>query len=246
MSALFGETRTRVAGRHALIADDGHVPSALPGFINAVPFFLISPAMGADLTQLMIRFGRDGSALLPANDTETVLYVHEGSCTVQVGPQSQALDVGGFAFCPPGVELSFSSAHEGTAVTCFRKLFEPLEGFETPPALFGNAAEVEAKPFLGNPKAMLKVLLPDDLRYDLAMNIFTYESGATLPFVETHIMEHGLLMLEGQGVYRLEEAYYPVKAGDVIWMAPYCPQWFVAMGDGPASYLYYKNVNRHA
>jgi (S)-ureidoglycine aminohydrolase len=37
-----------------------------------------------------------------------------------------------------------------------------------------------------------------------------------------------------------------VAAGDVIWMAPYCPQWFVAMGKSPASYLYYKDVNRAA
>jgi (S)-ureidoglycine aminohydrolase len=78
----------------------------------------------------------------------------------------------------------------------------------------------------------------------MAVNIFTYRPGATLPFVETHIMEHGLLMLSGMGVYRLGDDWHPVRAGDVIWMAPYCPQWFVAMGDEPASYLYYKNINR--
>ena len=53
-----------------------------------------------------------------------------------------------------------------------------------------------------------------------------------------------LLMLDGQGVYRLADSWYPVQQGDVIWMAPYCPQWFVAMGKGPARYLYYKDVNR--
>ena len=41
-------------------------------------------------------------------------------------------------------------------------------------------------------------------------------------------------MLEGQGVYRLGDSWYPVREGDAIWMAPYCPQWFVAMGKGPA------------
>ena len=30
----------------------------------------------------------------------------------------------------------------------------------------------------------------------------------------------------------------------MIWMAPFCPQWFVAMGKDPARYLYYKDVNR--
>jgi (S)-ureidoglycine aminohydrolase len=90
----------------------------------------------------------------------------------------------------------------------------------------------------------LQTLLPIDPRFDLAINIFTYQPGATLPFVETHMMEHGLLMLSGQGVYRLEGAYYPVEPGDAIWMAPYCPQWFAAIGDVPASYLYYKNIHR--
>jgi (S)-ureidoglycine aminohydrolase len=51
-------------------------------------------------------------------------------------------------------------------------------------------------------------------------------------------------MLAGQGVYRLDSDWHPVQAGDVIWMAPYCPQWFVAMGPAPASYIYYKDVNR--
>ena len=246
MSALFGDTRTRVAGRHALIAEDGHVPSALPDFSGATPYFLISPEMGAGLTQMLIRFTKGGSAMLPADGLETALYVQSGSCTIATGEESHVVRTGGYVFAPADEDLCFTAAQDGTAVTCFRKPFESLPGFDEPPPVFGNAADIAGKPFLGNPRALLKTLLPDDFRYDLAMNIFTYEPGATLPFVETHIMEHGLLMLTGQGVYRLEEKYYPVKAGDVIWMAPYCPQWFVAMGDEPASYLYYKNVNRNA
>jgi len=91
---------------------------------------------------------------------------------------------------------------------------------------------------------VLKTLLPQELSFDLAVNLFTYQPGATLPMVEVHVMEHGLLMLEGQGVYRLGDAWYPVQKGDVIWMAPYCPQWFVSMGKSQARYLYYKDVNR--
>ncbi len=51
--------------------------------------------------------------------------------------------------------------------------------------------------------------------------------------VEIHVMEHGLLMLEGGGIYRLGDRWYPVTAGDFIWMAPYCPQWFGALGRRP-------------
>ena len=126
----------------------------------------------------------------------------------------------------------------------FQKRFEPLAGVSKPGPGVGHEKSVTDNPFLGNDDARLQVLLPDRPEYDMAVNIFTYQPGATLPFVETHIMEHGLVMLRGQGVYRLDADYHPVMAGDVIWMAPYCPQWFVAMGKTSASYIYYTDVNR--
>ncbi len=126
----------------------------------------------------------------------------------------------------------------------FRKIFEPHPDLDVPPIVSGHARDVPDEAFMGNERARLQTLLPIDPRYDLAINIFTYQPGATLPFVETHIMEHGLLMLSGQGIYRLENDYYPVEAGDAIWMAPYCPQWFAAIGDVSASYLYYKDIHR--
>jgi (S)-ureidoglycine aminohydrolase len=153
---------------------------------------------------------------------------------------------GGFFFAPAGEAWSISAPKAGTRVTLFQKKFVPVSGTAAPDAIIGDAADVKGQPFLGDPDARLQVLLPDVPGFDLAMNIFTYQPGATLPFVETHVMEHGLLMLAGQGVYRLEDSWYPVAAGDAIWMAPYCAQWFVAMGKTPASYLYYKDVNRAA
>ena len=105
---------------------------------------------------------------------------------------------------------------------------------------------MKGTPFLGDPAANLQVLLPNEPAFDMAVNIFAYQPGGHLPFVEIHIMEHGLVMLSGEGVYRLEDSWYPVRAGDAIWMGPYCAQWFVAMGKVPARYLYYKDVNRSA
>ena len=52
-------------------------------------------------------------------------------------------------------------------------------------------------------------------------------------------------MLEGGGIYRLGDAWYPVEAGDFIWMGPYCSQWFGALGKRPAKYLIYKDWRRH-
>jgi len=90
----------------------------------------------------------------------------------------------------------------------------------------------------------LKKLLPDTPDYDLAMNIFTFQPGSSLPVTETHVMEHGLYLLQGRGDYYLGDTWSEVQAGDFIWMGPYCPQGFLATGSEPARYIYYKNVNR--
>ena len=238
-------TRSVVSSRHALIAPDGHVPSAFPGWEEATGFIMLSPAMGASLSQILITFQEDGgSALFVADQKEHAFYVETGTCRIHHG-DGEVIELGasGFAFSPAETACRVVGSRDAR-VTVFRKDFEPLAGLELPPVTFGHANEVKGEPFLGNERAVLQTLLPIDPRFDLAINIFTYQPGATLPFVETHMMEHGLLMLSGQGIYRLEGAYYPVEPGDAIWMAPYCPQWFAAIGDVPASYLYYKNIHR--
>lgn len=47
--------------------------------------------------------------------------------------------------------------------------------------------------------------VPADAAFDFAVNTMTYQPGATLPMMEIHYMEHGLLMVEGGGIYRLGE-----------------------------------------
>jgi (S)-ureidoglycine aminohydrolase len=241
--SLFGHTRTVVGSRHALIAPDGHVPSTFPNWEDATAFVMLSPAMGADLSQMLVTFGPSGTAEFPADEHEHAIYVEAGSCQIELATETIPLATTGYIFIPS--ETAFRvQGNETTRLTVFRKEFLEIIGLEPPPQVHGLASDVPGEPFLGNPRALLQTLLPIDPRYDLAINIFTYQPGATLPFVETHIMEHGLLMLAGQGIYRLEQNFYPVTAGDAIWMAPYCPQWFAAIGDEPASYLYYKDVHR--
>ena len=98
---------------------------------------------------------------------------------------------------------------------------------------------------MGDDALQVRPLLPDTMAFDFAVNTMTYQPGAALSMVEIHVMEHGLLMLEGGGIYRLDDDWHPVTAGDFIWMAPYCPQWFGALGKTPAKYLIYKDWNRH-
>jgi (S)-ureidoglycine aminohydrolase len=59
-------------------------------------------------------------------------------------------------------------------------------------------------------------------------------------------MEHGLYVLEGKAVYRLNQDWVEVEAGDYMWLRAFCPQACYAGGPGPFRYLLYKDVNRHA
>lgn len=246
MPELFGHTRAHVGPRHALITPANHVASVLPGVTGATSIVLINEALGAGFAQLLVTFQPGGAAQIPASGLETFGYVMEGEAVVSLASSERKLAAGGYFFCPAGEAWSLRDPTAGTRLTLFQKRYQPVAGVAAPRSLFGDAAAVQGGPFLGDPAADLKVLLPDEPVFDLAVNLFTYQPGGHLPFVEIHVMEHGLIMLAGAGVYRLEDRWYPVEAGDVIWMGPYCPQWFVAMGKTPAQYLYSKDVNRAA
>jgi len=125
------------------------------------------------------------------------------------------------------------------------KPYEPLEGAPAPALLIRHEDNATPTALMGDEDLQVRGLLPDDPSFDFAVNTMTYQPGAALAMVEVHVMEHGLLMLEGGGIYRLGDAWYPVTAGDFIWMAPFCPQWFGALGKRPAKYLIYKDWNRH-
>jgi (S)-ureidoglycine aminohydrolase len=239
---LFGATRNVVTDRYALLTPAGFVPSVLPGWEDATCVVLISPAMGARFCQFLITLGKDGNGRGNTGKTEYFAYVLEGNASVTLDAKRNRMEAGSFAYIPPGKDIHFQGSNAKLLI--FQKNFVPLAGTEPPKTVIGHQREVKGQPFLGNEDARLQVLLPDNQQFDMAVNIFTYQPGATLPFVETHVMEHGLVMLSGQGVYRLDADYHPVQAGDVIWMGPYCPQWFVAMGKTSASYIYYKDVNR--
>lgn len=246
-----GMTRTVVRARHALLTPDGlRVVSRLPGWDAAAQIVVvISPAMGArSFTQLHVELppGAAGGSAGTGDDGATrVLYVAAGTVEVRVAERVETLPAGGFAYVPGGAGWRVAGGSgSGGRLVIFQKEYVPLAGTVPPGPRFGHVDACPAAPFLGDPDAVLTTLLPDEPGYDLAVNVFRFAPGAALPFVETHVMEHGLFMLSGRGLYRLEDAWYPVRAGDVIWMAPFCPQWFGALGREGAAYLYYKDVNR--
>lgn len=237
-------TRSVVKSSHAVISPDGYVNSNVPGWTNCTVNVIINEQMGAQLCQTLVTFREGGRLTGRTVASQLFCYVISGGCRATVEGEERELGAGHFVYVPVGRSYQFGYATAGTRMLTFHKVYEPLEGYDVPPVIFGDAAQVEGPAYLDDPALRLQVLLPEDLSFDMAVNIFTYDSGGHLPFVETHVMEHGLLYLQGQGIYMLDHDWYPVKKGDAIWMAPYCRQWFTAMGKEPAVYIYYKNVNR--
>jgi (S)-ureidoglycine aminohydrolase len=240
MNPKLGLTRNVIKRNYALITPDGHVPSVFPGWTDCTPYVLISAALGAGLSQYLIALDVKSVGAGETGSDEWFLYVVAGKAKVN----GTALNEGGYAFLPPHTKYDIRGGAKDSRLLMFRKTYEPLAGQKAPAFFTGKESDVAESPFLGDKHARLKTLIPDSLAADMAVNIFTYDPGATLPFVETHVMEHGMLILSGGGVYRLDADWHPVMAGDVIWIGPYCPQWFIAAGPEAARYIYYKDVNR--
>jgi (S)-ureidoglycine aminohydrolase len=238
-----GQSRTVVRRNHVFIAPDSYVWEPPPGWSETEAVTLISPEMGSRFTQLLIAMQAGGRAGAPLRGVERFLFVLEGRISFRTEAGGVTLGTGEFAFVPPELEHEVV-AEESVRLVLFEKPYEPREGVGRPAAVTGASAAVAGEPFLGDSDARLKTLLPAAPEFDMAVNLFCFEIGAALPFVETHVMEHGLYMTEGQGVYRLDDCWHPVQAHDAIWMASYCPQWFCAIGKSPSAYLYYKDVHR--
>lgn len=243
-----GTTRSRVTHRYALITPDTFVPSSLPGWTHTRGVVQISPRMGAGFLQYEAWMTKESAGQAAHANVERFIYVLDGQLILDVrgaGKGKFTLRHGGYAYFPAGSDYELRTP-KSARLLVVEKIYVRLGGTNTPDAIIQHETDVKASAFLGDDALQLKLLLPDDPAFDMAMNIFEYAPGGTLPQVEIHVMEHGLMMLDGGGVYRLGADWHPVQAGDVIWMAPYCEQWFVAMGKRPARYLYYKDVNRHA
>jgi len=241
-----GYTRSRTTSHYALLTPDTHVEATLPGWVDAQAMTHISPEMGARFTQCTVTLADGGRSAAPAAGASRFVYVLEGAVNLQHGKSAELateLSAGQYVYLPPRTPHQITASSSGARLALFEKNYQPVQA-DSPKLVAGTAEDVPGEAFQGDADLQLQTLLPTDEPYDMAMNIFTYQPGGRLPQVEVHVMEHGLLMLQGEGIYRLGDDWHPVQAGDIIWMASYCPQWFVAMGKEPAKYLYYKDVNR--
>ncbi|WP_022723421.1 bifunctional allantoicase/(S)-ureidoglycine aminohydrolase [Rhodopseudomonas sp. B29] len=228
------------------------VTSLLPGWDGTAAWILARPLSGFAETfaQYLMEVAPAGGSEQPEPDptAEGVLFVVGGGPTLRIGSATHLLRPGSYAYLPPGADWSLrNQGSEPARFHWIRKAYQAAPGLDAPEAFVTHDTEIEPTGMAGSNGAWAttRFVAPDDLRHDMHVNIVTFQPGATIPFEETHVMEHGLFVLEGKAVYRLNRDWVEVEAGDFMWLRAFCPQACYAAGPGRFRYLLYKDVNRH-
>ena len=203
----------------------------------------VSPAAGAKFAQYIAEFESGGE--LGSTDSQRFIYVLQGNLQLEIDGRKSELGANAYAYLPETSQHRVTAARSSRAAV-IEKPYQPLSTVTPPKSLVSTEDKISSHALGDDPSLQVKCLLPDEMTFDFAVNTMVYQPGAALGMVEMHVMEHGLLMLEGGGIYRLDDSWHAVTAGDFIWMAPWCPQWFGAIGKTPAKYLIYKDWNRHS
>jgi (S)-ureidoglycine aminohydrolase len=244
MRQSFGETRSAFHRRHALISADSHERVTLPHWPDCGLVHLITPALGAEFTLFLVTAETDAEIGPQKAGVERFVLRREGRVSVEIeGGEAETVGEEGYVYLPADCAHRLR-LDEGAVVLVLERNYCALADTPAPGPTLNAIPAHTAQPMKGDDRLMLQKLLPEVAGFDMEINVMDFAPGASLPYVETHFMEHGLVLLNGGGIYRLENEWYPVDAGDAIWMGPYCPQWFGAIGRRKARYLIYKNWNR--
>lgn len=242
-----GLTRSVVAPEFALLTPETFIRTTVAQWKDTGCIVHIAPVIGqgARFTQFTAEMAPGAAASAPPPGIQRFVFVLAGEVDLGVNGETHRLSEYGYAYLPAGLDHTLH-ASGGARVSVFEKRFHPqAQGLPAPGLFIGNEREVAGTEFEGDPGLIARKLLPDEPSFDFIVTTMSYAPGATLPYVEIHYMEHGLLMLEGEGIYRLGERFLPVTRGDVIWMGAHCPQWYGALGKAWSKYLLYKDMNRH-
>ncbi|CAM3831213.1 (S)-ureidoglycine aminohydrolase OS=Castellaniella defragrans OX=75697 GN=HNR28_000755 PE=4 SV=1 [Castellaniella denitrificans] len=229
------------------------VTSHLPFWDDTRLWVLARPLTGfaETFSQYIVEVGAGGGSERPEQDPEAegVLFVVEGGIELTLAGAKHVLKPGGYAFIPPASDWALRNrGAEAARFHWIRKRYQAVDGVPLPEAFVTNEQDVEPIAMPGTEGRWVTTRFVDmaDMRHDMHVNIVTFQPGGIIPFAETHVMEHGLYVLEGQAVYRLNQDWVEVQAGDFMWLRAFCPQACYAGGPGPFRYLLYKDVNRHA
>ncbi len=228
------------------------VTSFLPFWEGARFWVLSRPLSGfaETFSQYIAEVQPNGGSDKPETDkdAEAVLFVVEGEITLTIAGQAHVMGTGGYAYLPPACDWTIrNTSTKAAKFHWVRKAYECVEGLAAPEAFVTNENDIAptVMPDTNGAWATTRFVDMADMRHDMHVTIVTFQPGGVIPFAETHVMEHGLYVLEGKAVYRLNQDWVEVEAGDYMWLRAFCPQACYAGGPGPFRYLLYKDVNRH-
>jgi (S)-ureidoglycine aminohydrolase len=229
------------------------VSSFLPHFENTRLWVLARPMTGFSETfsHYIVEISKNGGSQHPEDNpqAESVIFVVEGCLELTIEGKKHTMSEGGYAFVPPAAQWEIHNPNKQPAkFHWIRKAYQAVDGIEMPQAFVTSDQEtaINCMPDCDEAWGTTRFVEPTDLRHDMHVNIVTFKPGGNIPFAETHVMEHGLYVLEGKAVYHLNKDWVEVEAGDYMWLRAFCPQACVASGPSNFRYLLYKDVNRHA
>ncbi|MEO9652472.1 MAG: bifunctional allantoicase/(S)-ureidoglycine aminohydrolase [Roseobacter sp.] len=228
------------------------VTSFLPFWEGTRLWVLSRPLSGfaETFSQYIMEVAPGGGSEQPETDAaaQGVLFVVEGCASLMVNGVCHDLTPGGFAYLPPSAQWTIrNNAEVKLRFHWIRKSYDAVPGLAEPDVVIANENDIApvVMPGTEGKWGTTRFVDPADMRHDMHVNVVTFEPGAVIPFLETHVMEHGLYVLEGKAVYRLNSDWVEVEAGDYMWLRAFCPQACYAGGPGRFRYLLYKDVNRH-
>ncbi|WP_053955185.1 (S)-ureidoglycine aminohydrolase [Inediibacterium massiliense] len=234
-------------GNFALIPKDGLVKNTIPGFENCDITILASPKLGATFVDYFVSMLQGGKTTTGFGEdgVETFVYVLSGEVNVTVHNQVFDLKNGGYVYCPPNEKMHLENVYSGTSeLFLYKRRYKWVDGYK-PYVYSKNIEDIIPQQYEGMEDVLVYDLLPQGLEFDMNFHILSFEAGASHGYIETHVQEHGAYILNGEGVYNLDNHWIPVKKGDYLFMGAYSLQAGYGVGRGEAfSYLYSKDCNR--
>jgi (S)-ureidoglycine aminohydrolase len=125
------------------------------------------------------------------------VFVLDGVVEVTVGQETVALHADDFAYVPAHLGHKVTSA-AGAGLLLFERRYA-LKG--RPRFLHGHTQEQPLVPVNGEVFALRK-LLPQTADHDFNVHVMDFLPGEHLNVKEVHYNQHGLLLLQGKGIYR--------------------------------------------
>lgn len=240
-----GDLVTRTVSRrdHSVVDGSRRAWTTNAGWTNCRLSYAIHPTKGANFMMYLTDMAPGSEAAAKTPITERFMLVLQGQLEIEVNGEEVAVPADSYAYLPPASEEFLSqtvTSKGGAMMLVLDRIFAKAEGM--PVFRSGKVADAAPGPSAA-PGVTQRSLLPDSEEWDFDVVVVDVKPGASPPSVRSHYQNHGILLLAGEGILRLGDSWYPVRAGDAVWAAPYVPQWFAALGQEPARLVMYHDRN---